>query len=123
VIRPLPRAFLAVATLLLGLWAQTARQLDTTHIHVVCPQHGELIEQVHTKGPAHAEIGVATLAAHDQGCVLGTWGPADPVTTLPTPVALHTPDSVDAPAPLLAATDGVARAPLLNAPKTSPPGA
>ncbi len=122
-IRRLSRAALVLATVLLGLWAQTARQLDELHVHVVCPDHGELIEQA-----SHIRSGVAQItgqdaSAHNEGCLLAWAAPAGAIATPPPPIAIEHPDGVDSPATILTASAGVSRPPLRDAPKTSPPRA
>lgn len=115
---------LVAGVLLLGMWGNLARGLDQTHVHVVCPEHGELIEQVHNSGPRRAEFGVDPALVHDEGCALAAWSLLATVGLLP-PAPAEIPDRVATRTPLgtVRWAAGVAVAPLRNAPKTSPPGA
>lgn len=112
-----------VFTVLLGLWAQTARQLDEGHVHVVCPEHGELIEQVHHAGPKHAQISADVSVVHGEGCLLGWAAPSGALCAPPPPLALEHPEAAEAPTPVLGSASGVVRPVLADAPKTSPPRA
>lgn len=122
--RRFARAALVSLTVLIGLWAQTARQADRLHIHVVCPDHGELIERVaHVDNHGARLVDADAAAGHDDGCLLawatpvGGWVPPAPVAALQHPEAEPTPTVI------LTAAVGVSRPPLRDAPKTSPPRA
>lgn len=116
-------AFAALLAVLLGMFEGVAALADQARTHVVCPEHGELIEAVHVPGVAHETLANATPDRHDMGCALALFGHPPPVAELPTPPSLLLPPIPDPECPVLGAAAGVARAPLLTAPKTSPPTA
>ena len=116
-------AFAALLAVLLGMFEGVAALADQTRVHVVCPEHGELIEASHVPGVPHETLANATLDRHELGCALALFGHPPPVIELPTPPSLLLPPLPDPECPVLGSSEGTTAAPLLAAPKTSPPTA
>lgn len=121
---------LALAAVLLGIVNGLAQLMDDGRTHVVCPEHGDMVE---LEGGAVAadrgtgpELGTATPGAHHEACVLCSFTHVGTVATLPVHAS-----QFDLPAPEPAVGAILAAAPsrgppgllLANAPKTDPPRA
>jgi hypothetical protein len=111
---------LLLAVFLLGVLRDTAASEDALRIHVVCPEHGELLHANVTRRD-HAEIKSAETQKAHSGCTLAELGP------LPSVVPELPPTLVLPEARPLIARSAAPRgpppglSPLVCAPKTSPP--
>ena len=119
VTRRLAHGWLLIVALLLGLVRDTAILADQVRLHVVCPEHGEVVHAapVESRG---SELRALAPSEHGGGCHLAALGPLPAIATPPAPEVAAAPSF-----PLLA-TNSAPRAPpvaapLIRAPKTSPP--
>jgi len=126
--RLLLRAPLAFGVLVVWLLATFSTNIHlATAQHMVCPEHGEVVDARASAGSADRgdEDRVPTLSAapsdaHHDGCSLPPLGSVTP----PNPVFLELPDAVPTALPVPTPRTGRwARCALSFAPKTSPPRA
>lgn len=112
---------MVLAVFLLGLFRDVAVDVDELRLHVVCPEHGEVLHAAATgeqgQGP---EWRALTPEEHGGGCALADLAPA------PGGLPALFPELVGPEAPPIIATGSAPRAPptaapLRFAPKTSPP--
>lgn len=111
---------LILGLFLLGLLRDVAANEDALRIHVVCPEHGEI---VHAKATTHgqSELTTAPEDEHHSSCELADLGSL-PTILGPTPPTVSAPEQWSEIAANLAPRGPpVTRSPLINAPKTSPP--
>lgn len=108
---------LAAMAWLVGLVQGVAHEATTRHL--VCPDHGELVEIRGEQPGAHApEFVAAQLIEHADGCE----HPVPPPTTPPVAPVTAPALAVSTPAEHpRAPPDAPTPSPLRNAPKTSPP--
>ncbi|MCB9741412.1 MAG: hypothetical protein H6741_29915 [Alphaproteobacteria bacterium] len=118
------RARFARLSLLLGLTAWllglSAAQVHRLLVqHVVCAEHGDVLELDSSRAAPSDEVSITSKADHDHDCPLegiATQSVAAQTLSLPPPLA----EPIVAPR-LGALVDGVRGPPLAYAPKTSPP--
>lgn len=115
-------ALLMLAAFAVGLAQDLLRRGDDYVIHVVCPEHGEVMHASAPRPSSDRAVKALPASAHANGCELAVMGPTQPPCALPLALALPAMASLVLPAS--------AQAPTLDrrdprvigyAPKTSPP--
>lgn len=115
-------ALLLLAAFIIGLAGDLLRRGDEYAIHVVCPEHGEILHAQPSRPVGAHSIKALPTSAHTNGCELAVMGPTP--TPAPPPELISAPllTLTLLPAPADAPTrDRRAVAVLGYAPKTSPP--
>lgn len=125
-LRRLAALVVILGTALMGLWVDTIELIDALEQHVTCPIDGEAVHALpvatnDTGEQGRSELRAAPPERHEVGCIFNEHGPS-PAPLLITPPTVEEQSWVEVPALLAAAAlDPPGIAPLVNAPKTSPP--
>ena len=115
-------ALLLLAAFIIGMAGDLIRRGDEYAVHVICPEHGEIMHARATKPTSDHGVKQLPTTPHGNGCALAVMGPS--------PTAAPPPGPLLAPAMLMANFMVPPDAPTLDrravqvlgyAPKTSPP--